>query len=186
MYKDQALLTNPPNIESIQALEAEVRRLKIMLTDYKKQLELTMFRAPMAGRVTTPLFDQAVGKYVKQGDLVVTVERADQVRVEIQVPEADAPQVKVGASVKVVAWAYPLETFHAVVQEIAPIALPPTGSTVTIRAVRVVAEIKNPDLRLKSQLTGYAKIKTTWIPVWLVLSRLLIRWFAVQFWYWLP
>ena len=33
---------------------------------------------------------------------------------------------------------------------------------------------------------GYAKIKTEEMPVWLVLSRLVLRWLQVQFWYWLP
>ena len=49
-----------------------------------------------------------------------------------------------------------------------------------------VAKISNPDFRLKSQLTGYAKIRTESIPVWRVLTRLISRWFSVQFWYWLP
>ena len=186
MYKDQALLVNPPNVELIKSLEADIRRLKTTLADAQKQIELTMLRAPMDGRVTTPLFEQSVGKYMKQGDLVATVEEASAVRVEIQVPEGDQPLVKPKAAVKVVAWAYPMETFNAVVEEIAPIALPPAGSTVTTRAVRVVAAIKNPDLRLKSQLTGYAKIKADTMPVWQVLSRLIVRWFSVQVWYWIP
>jgi RND family efflux transporter MFP subunit len=186
MRKDQALLIDPPDIEAIQALEAEIRRLQATLTDARRQLSLTTLRAPIDGRVTTPLFEQSAGKYVKQGDLVATVEQAQNVRVEIQVPEGDQPQVEIGAPVKVVAWAYPLETFRAIVREIAPVAVTPAGSTVTTRTVRVVAEIQNPDLRLKTQLTGYAKIKTESIPVWLVLSRLMIRWFAVQVWYWLP
>jgi multidrug efflux pump subunit AcrA (membrane-fusion protein) len=185
LRKELALLKNPPNIESIEALGAEVRRLEALLADYKRQLDLTTLRAPIAGRVTTPLIEQSVGKYLKQGDLFAAVEQAQSVQIEIHVPEADAPQVKIGARVKVVPWAYPYETFSGTVKDIAPIALPP-GSTVTAKSVRVVAEIPNPDARLKSQLTGYAKIKTDSIPVWRVFSRLIARWFAVQVWYWLP
>jgi multidrug resistance efflux pump len=188
LRKEQTLLTNPPDIESIRVLEADVRRLKTMLADYQSQLELTKLKAPLAGRVTTPLIDQSVGKYLKKGDLFAAVEAPQAVQVEIQVPEADAPQVKHGARVKVVAWAFPYETFYGTVRDIAPIALQPAAGEKATAAkfVRVVAELPNPDLRLKAQLTGYAKIKADVIPVWQVISRLVGRWFAVQFWYWLP
>lgn len=186
LRKELALLNNPPNIETIQALEAEARRLRTVEADFQQQLDLTTLRAPIGGRVTTPLIEQSAGRYLKRGDLFAAVEQARAVQVEIQVPEGDAPQVKLGARVKVVPWAYPYETFYGTVREIAPIALPPPGSNITTKSVRVVADIQNPDARLKSQLTGYAKIKADVIPIWLVLSRLIGRWLAVQFWYWLP
>lgn len=190
LKKELALLTNPPNIETMQALEAEIRKLTSMLADYKKQLELTTLRAPFAGRVTTPQIEQSVGKYLKQGDLFATVEQTKDVQVEVFVPEADGPQVKVGARVRVVPWAYPYETFIGTVKDIAPLALPQPGIAPTdktaAKSVRVIAQVANADLRLKTQITGYAKIKTDTIPLWQVLSRLITRWFAVQFWYWLP
>ena len=52
--------------------------------------------------------------------------------------------------------------------------------------VRVTTEIANDDGLLKSGMTGYAKIATEPRPVWDVLSRPIIRWFRVQFWYWIP
>jgi multidrug resistance efflux pump len=190
MRKELYLLQNPPNIEAIHALEAEIRQLDTLLADYRRQLELTVLRSPIAGRVTTPQVEQFAGKYLKQGDLFATVEQADSVQVEIYVPEADVPQVQVGAPVKVVAWAYPYETFHGQVADIAPLAVPAPGTVApekaSVKSVRVVAQMPNPDLRLKTQLTGFAKIKADRIPVGLVLSRLLARWFAVQVWYWLP
>ncbi len=187
LRKDLALLQNPPNIESIEALEAEGRRLRALLADYRRELELTRMDSPIDGRVTTPLVEQSVGKYLKRGDLFATVEQAQSVQVQISVPETDVAQVKVGAPVKVVAWAYPYETFHGTIKDIAPLALTSaSGAPAPDRTVRVIAEIPNPDERLKTQLTGYAKIRTERIPVWLVLSRLVGRWFAVQVWYWLP
>jgi putative peptide zinc metalloprotease protein len=143
-----------------------------------------VLRAPAAARVTTPQIDQKVGQYLKKGDLFATVEQAQSVRAEIQVPEGDAPLVRVGAGVKVVLWAYPNQTFEGSVREVAPVAAVPSGSKVN--SVRVVAELPNPDQRLKSQITGYAKIHTGSMLFGLVLSRLVVRWFQVQFWYWLP
>ena len=190
LQKELALLRDPPNIETVQGLEAEVRRLRTMLADYRRQLELTTLRSPMTGRVTTPQIEQAVGKYLKQGDLFATVEQTKDVQVEVYVPEADGPQVKVGARVRVVPWAYPYETFVGTVKDIAPLALPQPGTGATdksvVKAVRVIAQIPNADLRLKTQITGYAKIRTEKLPLWKVLTRLITRWFAVQVWYWLP
>ena len=72
-------------------------------------------------------------------------------------------------------------------KDIAPLALgqPASGGSAN-RAVRVIAELANPELRLKTQLTGFAKIRTERMPVWRVLSRVIGRWVAVQVWYWLP
>lgn len=184
LYKQLALLTQPPNIEQIQSLEAEVRRLRTLVADYQKQLELTTLRAPVTGRVITPMVDQKMGQYLKKGDLFATMEQIQTVLVEIQVPEGDAPLVRLGAPIKIVPWAYSNETFPGTVKEIAPVAAMPTN--LKVNSVRVLAAIPNKDLRLNAQITGFAKIKTEKIPVWLVLLRLLIRWFQVQFWYWLP
>lgn len=188
LRKELAMLQTPPDIESILALEAEARRLHTLVQNYTRELELTTMTAAIDGRVTTPEIQHKVGRYLRKGDLFATVEQAERVRVEIQVPEADAPQVEVGARVKVVAWAYPSETHYGAVQEIAPIASAPVYSPAfeTENAVRVIAELPNPDLRFKSQTTGFAKIKTDWIPVWYVLSRLIVRFFQVQVWYWIP
>jgi putative peptide zinc metalloprotease protein len=188
LRKELAMLQNPPDIESILALEAEARRLRTLMSNFEKELELTTLRAPGDGRVVTAEIQHKVGRYLRKGDLFATVEQAETVRVEIQVPEADAPQVEVGARVKVVAWSFPSELHYGRVEEIAPIAAsPPDPITLDPEyAVRVIAQLPNPDLRFKSHTTGFAKIKTEWIPVWFVASRLIVRWFQVQVWYWIP
>lgn len=188
LRKELAMLQNPPDIESILALEAEQRRLKTLVADYETELALTTLTSPIEGRVVTPEIQHSVGRYLRKGDLFAEVEQADDIRVEIQVPEADAPQVELGARVKVVAWAFPNETHYGEVEKIAPIA----SADVDVldispeNAVRVIAALPNPNLRFKSQTTGFAKIRTEWIPVWYVLSRLITRWFQVQVWYWIP
>jgi biotin carboxyl carrier protein len=188
LRKELAMLQNPPDIESILALEAEQRRLKTLVADYQTELELTTLTSPIDGRVVTPEIEHAVGKYLRKGDLFAEVEQADQVRVEIQVPEADAPQVELGSRVKVVAWAFPNETHYGAVEQIAPIAATEVDALDISpeNAVRVIAALPNPSLRFKSQTTGFAKIRTEWIPVWYVFSRLVVRWFQVQVWYWIP
>jgi putative peptide zinc metalloprotease protein len=168
--------------EEIEALEAEMRSLETLLDDLKQQLTLTELRAPVAGRVVTPYVDQKVGQYLQTGQLFAKIEESRTIRAEVAVPEDAAPEVVKGARVRVSPWAYPNEIFIGTVVSVAPAATEDMQSTF----VRVVTEIPNPDGRLMSNMTGYAKIATSEKPLWEVFLWPLIRWIKVQVWYWIP
>jgi hypothetical protein len=55
-----------------------------------------------------------------------------------------------------------------------------------VQMIRVQAKIANPAGQLKANMTGYAKIQGEERPVILAFSRLLIRFFQVEFWSWIP
>jgi HlyD family secretion protein len=110
------------------------------------------------------------------------IQDAKTIQAEVQVPEGDVGEVSVGAKVKVKTWAYPSNVFMGSVSLIAPVAETQSSGNV----VRVMTDISNPDLLLKPEMTGYAKIETGWKPVGVVLSRLLYRFFMVEVWYWIP
>lgn len=188
LEKRVAILEDAPDIETVRALEAEARKLERLVEDFRRELALTTLRAPIAGVVVTPNVELFEGRYLRKGDLFATVEHQDRVRVEIHVPEGDVSDVAIGARVKVVAWAYPGETFVGEVLRIAPIAStelrPPQFSR--DNTVRVITELPNDDGLFRSQITGFAKIKTGWKPVWFVATRLVLRWIRVQVWYWIP
>jgi multidrug efflux pump subunit AcrA (membrane-fusion protein) len=168
--------------EELDALKAEVQTLQAMWSDLRKQIELTTLTSPVAGRVITPYVDQKVHHYLKTGDLFAKIEESLTIRAEVEVPEEDAPDVKQGALVRVVPWAYPSEIFYGTVVAVAPAANEKSQLTV----VRVLSEFPNNDRRLKSNLTGYAKIATHNKPVWKVLLWPLIRWVMVEVWSWIP
>lgn len=177
-----AVVKSGPRPEEIEAQEAEVRRLQTVVRNYEEQLRLTVLTSPAEGRVITPYIDQRVGQYLKKGDLFAVVADPRTVQIEVQVPEEEAPQVRRGAAVQIVPWAFPHKTFLGTVLSVAPVATHNEGLT----TVRVLAEIPNPDQVLKADMTGYAKISAAEKPVWDVLFRPLIRWFQVEFWYWIP
>ena len=52
--------------------------------------------------------------------------------------------------------------------------------------VRVMTDIPNDDGFLKSQMTGYAKITGRDMPVWEAFSRMLVRYFKIEMWSWIP
>ncbi len=178
-----ALVKSGARPEEIEAQEAEVRRLQTLVADYRERLRLTVLTSPVEGQIITPYVDQKVGQYLKKGDLFTTVVDSRTVQIEVMVPEEEVPYVFPGARLKVVSWAFPSTTFVGTVLSIAPVAQKSDGGDTT---VRVLAEIPNPSHLLKADMTGYAKSSTEGKPVWDVLLRRIIRWFQVEFWYWLP
>jgi putative peptide zinc metalloprotease protein len=50
----------------------------------------------------------------------------------------------------------------------------------------VIATFENTDKRLKSGMTGYAKIDTVTLPVGDVFTRSIKRFFQIEAWSWIP
>jgi hypothetical protein len=124
---------------------------------------------------------------------------------EIEVAEEDISKVKIGAEVKLRTWANPTRTLMGKTIEIAPVAyekslhqiertlsgreqllgqkevLKPAG-----KVVRVLSEFPREGDAVKTDMTGYAKIKTEILPVGLAFSRWLVRFVWVEVWSWLP
>jgi multidrug resistance efflux pump len=171
--------------EQIERTEAELLRLQAVADDFAARLRLTEIRSPVAGRIVTPRVEQKAGQYLEIGDLFAVVEDAGILQAEVEVPEEDAADVREGARVRVVGWAHPSTTFLGHVVLVAPIATERTDAR-DWRAVRVLTALPNRDGLLKTDFSGYAKIKTPWRPLWKVLLWPAVRWFMVQVWFWLP
>jgi putative peptide zinc metalloprotease protein len=178
-------LTSPPREEQVRALQAETDRLRIVIAGLETQLRLTVLRSTVAGRISTPRVQQSVGHYVRKGEVFAVVEESSTIQAEVQVPEEDVATLAPDARVKVVTWTYPNRSFMGRVLFVAPVAATSTPS-IGWKVVRVLTEIPNDEGLLKPSMTGYAKIKAPWQPVWKVLLRPPIRWTLVQLWYWLP
>jgi multidrug resistance efflux pump len=184
--------------EAIAAYQAEVNSLQAIVDNYQGDVERTTVSTPIAGRIVTPRVKELEGRYVKPGqrEVTVTVEDSRVMYAEVLISEENIGSVKRGAPVRLVTWAYHGEMFHGEVVEIAPVATVSAdfvveGSDMKVgdpdsKVVRVTTEIPNPDDRLKSEMTGYAKIATEDRPLWDVLLRPLVRWFKVEFWSWIP
>ena len=184
--------------EAVAALQAEVNSLLAIVDNYLGDVERTTVSTPIEGRIVTPRVKELEGRYVKPGQREVTIEVEDSrmMRAEVLIPEENIGSIERGARVRLLTWAYHDEMFYGEVVEIAPVATISAdfvveGSGVTVgdpdsKVVRVTTEIPNPDDRLKSEMTGYAKIATEDRPLWDVLLRPIYRWFKVEFWSWIP
>jgi multidrug resistance efflux pump len=179
---DLALVESDARPGEIEAAGAEIRELRRELEYRKAELERTSIRAPAAGRIITPNLHHKLGSYLPVGGLLAELEDNRIVQAEIEVPEAEIGDVKIGAPVRLKAWGYSESTIEGLVTDIAPVANMQQYGL----AVRVISDIPNPDGALKSQMTGYAKIQGPEMRAWEAFTRMLRRFFLIEFWSWIP
>ena len=201
--KNLDVVKNPYRPEEIRAQEAEVRRLEAEVALAEKNLQLTAILSPMEGRLITAEPLQKVGQYLDVGDLLGVVEDARTIIAEIEVSENDIQEVKPGGKVKIRTWAYPHKTFHGKVIGTAPVTYDESRKRVMRvltekefrtmqvvpeqgRVIRVLSEFPNLHGLLRTDMTGYAKIEGTWMPVGVAFFRWLVRLVMVEIWSWIP
>jgi multidrug resistance efflux pump len=168
--------------EEIEAARSEIARLEAERLRLQTQLALVKVVSPVSGVITTPKLKEKIGQYVKPGDLIAEVHELRSVRVEIAVPEREIGDVQVGQPVVVKARAFPERRFSGRVASIAPAAV--KAEAWRGQVLRVTTEIDNPDLLLKPEMTGNAKIICGKRPVFDLVTRRLARYIRVEFWSW--
>ena len=169
--------------EEIEGAEATLARLLSQRSHLEEQLRLVTVRSAVDGVVTTAKPRERVGQYMKKGDLIVEVHEFTTVRVEIAVPEREIGDVKVGQPVIVKARAFPEHPSEGRVTAIAPVAVKDEEAW-RGKVVKVTTAVDNPDLLLRSDMTGTAKIYCGQRRLFDVLSRRLARYVRVEFWSW--
>ncbi len=168
--------------EELAVAQSDVDRLKTELAFRRDEMERTSIRAPMDGRVVTPNLDLLRGKYLRTGESLIEIERAEVIKASIAVPEADIGLIKVGATVRLKAWGDSDREILGVVESVGSAAVEQTSGSV----VQVLASFDNTDGLLRSNMTGYAKIDGGEMTVWRAYLRSLTRFFQIEVWSWIP
>lgn len=151
-----ALLEAGSRPEEIEAENAKLSRLQEELKFLKGQAQLLVVTAPSDGLVVTPRMSEKIGQLADKGALVCVIEDPKTVEVEILVPEEEATGIKPQQTVSFKSRALCFDTFQATVERIAPTAAIEMGKKVN--SVRVSCQVDNTDGRLKSGMTGVARI----------------------------
>jgi multidrug resistance efflux pump len=178
-----------PTPSQFEAARASVRQYTAAVTYYEDQLGRKRIRATSTGKVVTPnpqlLHGQWFNPAVPNATLVFTLEDHRNVQADVYVPETDIKHVQIGGAVRGRPWAYPNASFPGKVVSIAPNAQsdPNGGST---NVIRVRTEFPNPEGRLHPSETGYAKMTGVYLPTWEAFTQMLIRFFLVEVWSWIP
>lgn len=137
------------NNEAIRTAEAAVEGARAQLAIAQKALSDTVIRAPYSGYISNrPV---AVGEYVTSASVIVTLLRTNPIKLQAQVPEAEAPFIRPGMSVSVEVEAFPQRRFAGRVVAVNPAIDPASRSAI------VEAEIENGDNALRSGM--FAKVR---------------------------
>jgi putative peptide zinc metalloprotease protein len=171
-----------PHPKEIEAAEFELRRLKEKLKFDEEEFVRTKLAMPMDGRIVTENLDHMIGQYLDEGDPFATVENDEYVRIQIKVPESDIADVQLGADARFKVWAYGDMLFYGQVSEIAPVALDESYGKV----IAVTVVIPNKDRLLKSGMTGFGKVDGGTKLVAVAFTRMLVRFFTIEMWSWIP
>lgn len=167
--------------EEIAAEEARRERASHELAFQKSRREKLRIVASTSGVFSAPRLKERMGMVVAQDSLFGTIEKPETSRVEISVSEDEATQLRPGQPVTLKARAIPFETFEATVESISPIAK--KQETTGQNAVLVHCQIRNPDGRLKSGMTGFGRVTRGWNTIGMMLLTKGIRYLRTEFWW---
>lgn len=138
------------NNQAIQTAQAALEGAQAQVAIAQKAVADTVVRAPYPGYVSArPI---AVGEYVTTASVIATILLTNPLKLQLQVPELDAPKIHTRMAVTLSVDAYPDRKFAGRVSAINP-AIDPAS-----RAVTVEAEVDNPENALRSGMFVTARI----------------------------
>lgn len=180
---EQARTNAETSADQVVQAEAELRRLEEQLRYNQEELDRTVLRMPFDGQVVTTELDKKVGSYLREGDLFAIVENVTAFQARVEIPEADAGKVEIGGQVNLKAWAYPFIAYPGRIRSIDPVVVQtPYG-----RVVNVYVDVNaNQSDGLKSGMTGVAKVEAGDTLVAVAYTRMLVRFFLIELWSWIP
>ncbi|MBZ0157487.1 MAG: efflux RND transporter periplasmic adaptor subunit [Alphaproteobacteria bacterium] len=168
--------------DQIAAAEAKLTSYQEERDYYRQKVEQSVITMPFDGTLTGMHLQQKVGHFLDRGEMFALAENTSQVFTQIEVPEPDIDYVVNAAGVRSRPLSYYNEEFTGGVTSIDSIVTANRIGNVVV----VAALLDNKDGRLKSGMTGYAKISSQTMPAWEVMSRALARFFKVEVWSWIP
>lgn len=147
---EAALNTARQSNQAVQSAQAAVESARAQVAIAQEAVAYTVIRAPYAGYVSSrPV---AVGEYVTPASVVATVLRTNPIKLQLLVPEADAPHLAPGMPVSLEVDAFRDRKFAGQVSAVNP-AIDPASRSATVEAL-----VQNPDNALRSGMFATARI----------------------------
>ena len=145
-----AINTARQSNQAVQSAQAGVESARAAVAIAQKAVADAVIRAPYAGYISNrPV---AVGEYVTPSSVVATVLRTNPIKLQLLVPEADAPHLSPGMGVSLEVDAFRDRKFAGSVSAVNP-AIDPASRSATIEAL-----VQNPDNALRSGMFATARI----------------------------
>lgn len=138
------------NYQGVMTAQASLAGAHAQTEMAMKSMEDTLIRTPFDGSVSArPV---AVGQYVALTNKIATVLRVTPIKLDLQVSESNAPQMRLGGAVEAKVPGYPNRKFQGKVTAINP-AVDPNSRTFSVEA-----QFPNTDLALKPGMFATALI----------------------------
>jgi len=138
------------NFQGIINAQASLAGARAQTSLAHKAVDDTLIKAPFAGYISArPI---AVGQYVALTSKIATLVRVTPIKLELQVPEANATQLQIRADVEASVPGYPGRVFRGNVTAINPTVDPNS------RTVSVEAKFANQDVSLKPGMFATSRI----------------------------
>jgi putative peptide zinc metalloprotease protein len=178
-----ALVKVGPTAEHIAAEEAKLAAIEAERDGIQGKLDRTFIRMPFDGNILTLHLKDRINSYLDAGKAFASVEYTGFVTAQIQIQESDLQFVKVGmvARARTTSWFF--DEFKGKVIQIDPNV---TESRLLGTWVNVISLYDNSDGRLKTGMSGEAKLGSVELPVWQAFTLSIERFFLVTVWSWLP
>lgn len=176
------LLKSGARESDIAAARAQISQHEKELEYAQLQLEQTLIRAVKSGQVVSDMSKKPVGSYLPEGGLFAELEDNRVVFANIDVPETEIEEVELGAETELRLWSDSETRLIGTVYKIAPKAEERDFGKV----IRVTVEVPNSEGRLASEMTGYAKIAAEERTVLEAFTRMIVLFFQIELWSWLP
>jgi RND family efflux transporter MFP subunit len=138
------------NFQGVINAQASLAGAQAQTSIARKAVDDTIIKAPFTGYISArPI---AVGQYVALTSKIATLVRVTPLKLQLQVQESNAPQLKIDADVEASVPGYPGRTFRGTVTSINPTV------DANSRTVSVEAKFTNQDLALKPGMFATARI----------------------------
>jgi multidrug efflux pump subunit AcrA (membrane-fusion protein) len=147
---ESALNTARQSNQAIQTAESAVSSARAQVAIAQKAVADAVIRAPYAGYISNrPI---AVGEYVTPAAVIATVLRTNPIKLQLQVPEAEAPFITPGMGISLEVDAHRERKFAGRVTAVNP-AIDPVS-----RAATIEAAVENGDNALRAGMFATARI----------------------------
>jgi RND family efflux transporter MFP subunit len=145
-----AINTARQSNQAVQSAQAGVESARAAVAIAQKSVADAVIRAPYAGYISSrPI---AVGEYVTPASVIATVLRTNPIKLQLLVPEAEAPHLTPGMGVSLEVDAFRDRKFAGSVSAVNP-AIDPASRSATVEAL-----VQNPDNALRSGMFATARI----------------------------
>jgi multidrug efflux pump subunit AcrA (membrane-fusion protein) len=138
------------NNQAIKSAQAAVEVAKANAETARQAVADTVIRAPFAGFVSEKRV--APGEYVTSSNPVITLVRTNPIKVQVQVPESNVPEISLGSKISLKVDAYKDRDFFGVVTAVNPSVDPATRSAV------VEAQVENGENLLRPGMFATVRI----------------------------